>query len=80
MRSDGQESRYHPTSPKGLDGTTLASTSHHLWYANGSNNELQTQLEIGRRVEIVTVDEAAALIADAEEIGRMLRGLESTTA
>jgi len=50
-----------------LDGTTLASTSHHLWYANGSNNELQTQLEIGRRVEIVTVDEAAALIADAEE-------------
>ena len=48
---------------------------HHLWFANGSNNELQTQLEIGRRVEIVTVAEADALIADAEEVGRMLRGL-----
>ena len=48
---------------------------HHLWYANGSNNELQTQLELGHRVKIVTVDEATALIADAEEIGRMLYGL-----
>ena len=48
---------------------------HHLWLANGSNNELQTQLEIGRRVEIVTVAEADALIADAEEVGPMLRGL-----
>ena len=48
---------------------------HHLWFANGSNNELQTQLEIGRRVEIVTVPEAEALVADAEEVGRMLRGL-----
>jgi len=48
---------------------------HHLLYANGSNNELQTQLEIGRRVEIVTVEEAESLIADAEEVGRMLQGL-----
>jgi four helix bundle protein len=48
---------------------------HHLRYANGSNNELQTQLEIGHRVEIVTVEEASALIADAEEVGRMLHGL-----
>jgi four helix bundle protein len=48
---------------------------HHLWFANGSNNELQTHLEIGRRVEIVTVPEAEALVADAEEVGRMLRGL-----
>jgi four helix bundle protein len=48
---------------------------HHLRCANGSNNELQTQLEIGQRVEIVTVEEATALIADAEEVGRMLHGL-----
>jgi len=48
---------------------------HHLWFANGSNNELQTQLELGHRVKIVTVEEATALIADAEEIGRMLYGL-----
>ena len=48
---------------------------HHLRFSNGSNNELQTQLELGRRVEIVTEEEATALIADAEEIGRMLHGL-----
>jgi four helix bundle protein len=48
---------------------------HHLRYAKGSNNELQTQVEIGRRVEILTAREAAAIIADAEEVGRMLHGL-----
>jgi four helix bundle protein len=52
-----------------------ASYINHLWIANGSGNELQTQLEIGRRIEIVTPDEARAYIADAEEIGRMLTGL-----
>lgn len=48
---------------------------NHLWIANGSNNELLTQLEIGRRVELINPQEADALIADAEEVGRMLRGL-----
>ena len=48
---------------------------HHLWFANGSSNELQTQLELGRRVEIVARDEAEALIADTAEVGRMLQGL-----
>jgi len=48
---------------------------HHLRFSNGSNNELQTQIEIGKRVEIVTEEDAAAIIADAEEVGRMLHGL-----
>lgn len=48
---------------------------HHLRYSHASNNELQAQIELGRRVEIVTADEAAILIADAEEVGRMLHGL-----
>ena len=48
---------------------------NHLWIANGSNNELQTQLEVGQRVEIVRPNEAEQIIADAEEVGRMLRGL-----
>jgi four helix bundle protein len=48
---------------------------HHLRFSNGSNNELQTQVELSRRVEIVGSEEAATLIADAEEIGRMLQGL-----
>jgi four helix bundle protein len=48
---------------------------HHLRFSSGSNNELQTQVELSRRVEIVGAEEAAMLIADAEEIGRMLHGL-----
>ena len=48
---------------------------HHLRFSSGSNNELQTQIELSKRVEIVGGDEAAILIADAEEIGRMLHGL-----
>jgi four helix bundle protein len=48
---------------------------HHLRFSNGSNNELQTQVELARRFEIITFNEATTLIADAEEIGRMLHGL-----
>ena len=48
---------------------------HHLWFANGSSNELQTQVELARRIEIVPVEDATALIADAAEVGRMLQGL-----
>lgn len=48
---------------------------HHLHYSKGSNNELQTQVEVGRRVELVSEEEAAGIIGDAEEIGRMLQGL-----
>src|SRR6185295_17260931 len=48
---------------------------HHLRYSSGSNNELQTEVELARRVEIITVDQANAIIADAEEVGRMLHGL-----
>jgi len=48
---------------------------HDLWYSSGSSNELQTQVELTKRVEIVTPTEGDILIADAEEIGRMLHGL-----
>jgi four helix bundle protein len=48
---------------------------HHLRFSSGSSNELQTQVELSKRVEIVGPEEAALLIADAEEIGRMLHGL-----
>ncbi len=47
----------------------------HLRISNGSNNELQTQIELGQRVRLVTEEDAAAMIADAEEVGRMLHGL-----
>jgi four helix bundle protein len=53
---------------------------HHLRFSNGSNNELQTQVEIGKRVEIIPEEDAAAIIADAEEVGRMLHGLVNSLA
>ena len=43
----------------------------HLWTAHASGAELETQLEIGRRIEI----DAERLIADAQEVGRIINGL-----
>ncbi len=48
---------------------------NHLWIANGSNNELQTQVELGGRVQVIPEPDAEAIIAEAEEVGRMIRGL-----
>lgn len=47
----------------------------HLWTAHASGAELQSQLELGRRIRIVGEREAEMLIGDAEEISRMLFGL-----
>ena len=41
----------------------------HLWTAHASGAELETQVELGKRVEIVTVEEAEALIANVREVG-----------
>ena len=48
---------------------------NHLWVADGSGAELETQLELGARVKVVAEQEAVALISDTQEIGRMLLGL-----
>jgi len=48
---------------------------NHLWIAHGSGAELETQLELGARVKVVSEKEAAVLISDTQEIGRMLKGL-----
>jgi four helix bundle protein len=47
----------------------------HLWIAHGSGGELETQLEVGRRLQLVQTDAADVLIRDAQEIGRMINGL-----
>jgi four helix bundle protein len=49
--------------------------TNHLWIAHGSGAELETQLELGARVKVVSEQEAATLISDTQEIGRMLKGL-----
>jgi four helix bundle protein len=48
---------------------------NHLWIAHGSGAELETQIELAARVKVVSEKEAAALISDTQEIGRMLKGL-----
>ena len=60
------------------EGWSRHSTPHyiqHLWTAHGSDGELERQLELGRRLKLVTNDAADILIADAREVGRMLNGL-----
>jgi len=60
------------------EGHSRHSTPHyvqHLWTAHASGAELETQLEIGARVEIISPEEAQFLIDDAQEIGRMINGL-----
>lgn len=47
----------------------------HLWTAHGSGAELETQLELGSRLELIPVTEADLLIRDAQEVGRMINGL-----
>ena len=47
----------------------------HLWTAHASGAELESQLELGRRIDIVRAEDAAGLIADAQEVGRMINGL-----
>jgi hypothetical protein len=59
--------RIQPT----LDGVCI----QHFWTAYASGSELETQLEIGRRIEIVTEKDAERLIADAQEVGRIINEL-----
>jgi len=60
------------------EGFSRHSTPHyiqHLWTAHASGAELETQVQLGRRLELVAPNVADLLIQDAQEIGRMLNGL-----
>ena len=48
---------------------------HHLRIANGSDAELQTQLELAERLGLATSSEVRPLVERASRIGRMLNGL-----
>ena len=47
----------------------------HVKIALGSEAELQTQIELARRLKMLKESEAAQLIADVSEVGRMLVAL-----
>jgi four helix bundle protein len=60
------------------EGKSRHSTStyiHHLRIAHGSGAELETQLEVGRRLTLIPADLSELMTRDAQEIGRMLNGL-----
>ena len=48
----------------------------HLRIAHGSEAELQTQIELARRLTFLVDEDANALLSHASEVGRMLVGLE----
>jgi len=43
--------------------------TNHLWVAHGSGAELETQLELGARVKVVSEQDAAKLIKDTQHTG-----------
>ena len=47
----------------------------HKWMSHASGAELETQVELGRRVKFIGGDEADILIADSMEVARMINGL-----
>ena len=60
---------------EGFSRHSTAFYLQHLWTAHASGAELETQLELGRRIGIVTEEDADRLIADAQEVGRIINGL-----
>ncbi len=60
---------------EGFSRHSTAFYIQHLWTAHASGAELESQLELGRRIEIIREEDAAVLIADAQEVGRMVNGL-----
>lgn len=48
---------------------------NHVWIAHGSAAELETQLEIGRRVGVIASATIDLLVRDVQEVSRMLNGL-----
>jgi len=60
------------------EGFSRHSTPHyvqHLWTAHASGAELETQLELGSRLQLIPIAHADLLIRDAQEIGKMINGL-----
>ena len=60
---------------EGFSRHSRASYVQHLWIAHASGAELETQVELGRRIGVISEDRAEMLIKDAREVGRMINGL-----
>jgi four helix bundle protein len=60
---------------EGFSRHSTAFYIQHLWTSHASGAELETQVEIGRRVKFIGGVEADILIADTMEVARMINGL-----
>lgn len=60
---------------EGFSRHSTPSYVQHLWIAHASGAELETQLELGRRIDLIDERAADALIADTRELGRIINGL-----
>ena|ERR1017187_2921215 len=52
--------------------------NYFLGVARGSWAELETQIMLAQRLDYLTVEKADPVLEKAEEIGKMLRGLQKT--
>ena len=57
---------------EGFSRHSTPSYVQHLWIAHASAAELETQVELGRRLGLVAEPVAEALVADAREVGRII--------
>ena len=60
---------------EGFSRHSKASYVQHLWTAHASGAELETQVELGRRIRVIPDDRAEMLTAGAQEVARMINGL-----
>ena len=60
---------------EGFSRHSTAFYIQHLWTSHASGAELESQLEIGSRLDLIPTANAEILVADAQEVGRMINGL-----
>ena len=66
--------------PEGQGRSSSNEFLHHLSIARGSLCEVQTQLMLAARLSYLAGSECDAMIAQADEVGRLLRGLSKSVA
>ena len=60
---------------EGFSRHSTAFYIQHLWTSHASGAELETQVELGRRLHFIGSHEGEILIADTMEVARMINGL-----
>ena len=60
---------------EGFSRHSTAFYIQHLWTTHASGAELETQIELGNRLDLIPSANAEILVADAQEVGRMINGL-----